>query len=210
MKDMVQTLFPTEGEGFVTNNRGPDTHYGQSTTIQAAKEVARRWHLLHANRPMSVGQISKRGGGAFAPHLSHQDGCDVDVRPLRKDGANIGVDISSPQYDAGLTKELIELWWKSAPVKLVVFNDRACIAAGLSREHAGHGNHFHVRLRAFHEVIREGDRGSDVAEVQQRLRLTPDGRFGPNTTAAVKAFQKGRGLAADGVVGPGTWAALVS
>lgn len=36
-----------------------------------------------------------------------------------------------------------------------------------------------------------------------------DGRFGPQTEAAVKAFQSSKGLAADGIVGPQTWPRLV-
>lgn len=57
-------------------------------------------------------------------------------------------------------------------------------------------------------------RGPDVAQVQQRLAALgydpgpADGIFGRRTEAAVKSFQRSRGLVVDGIVGPGTWAAL--
>lgn len=44
------------------------------------------------------------------------------------------------------------------------------------------------------------NRGYDVEEI--------DGRFGPKTEAAVKAYQSDHGLDVDGIVGPKTWDAL--
>ncbi|MFP2929888.1 peptidoglycan-binding protein, partial [Pyxidicoccus sp. 3LG] len=60
-------------------------------------------------------------------------------------------------------------------------------------------------------TLRPGARGEPVRALQQRLNQlgfnsgTADGAFGPKTEAAVKAFQKSRGLTADGIVGPKTW-----
>jgi hypothetical protein len=57
-------------------------------------------------------------------------------------------------------------------------------------------------------------RGDEVFLAQRLLNeragagLKPDGLFGAATQAAIKAFQKRRGLAEDGVLGPVTWAAL--
>ncbi len=57
--------------------------------------------------------------------------------------------------------------------------------------------------------------GADTAAIQARLNalganppLVVDGIFGPNTLAAIKAFQSSRGIEADGIVGPITLNAL--
>lgn len=70
-----------------------------------------------------------------------------------------------------------------------------------------------VRVPTFPGLTRRGSRGGAVAEVQRRLKargwkITVDGDFGPSTEAVVKAFQKEKGLAADGIVGSMTWTAL--
>ena len=65
-------------------------------------------------------------------------------------------------------------------------------------------------------TIRQGDTGSYVQIMQQRLKElgyftgTVDGIFGPNTTTIVKRFQTDNGLTADGVVGRTTWNKLLN
>lgn len=57
-------------------------------------------------------------------------------------------------------------------------------------------------------LLKRGSSGDSVKDLQRRLNVTVDGDFGPQTEAAVKAFQTSRGLVADGIVGPYTWKAL--
>jgi L,D-transpeptidase ErfK/SrfK len=60
-------------------------------------------------------------------------------------------------------------------------------------------------------ILRLGDSGPDVREIQQRLQVLGyyqgdiDGVFGPITENAVIAFQKDNKLDADGIVGPLTY-----
>jgi len=63
-------------------------------------------------------------------------------------------------------------------------------------------------------VVKSGSNGHPIKTLQYLLRargesVAVDGVFGPNTEAAVKAFQASHGVATDGIVGPVTWAALV-
>jgi lysozyme len=62
-------------------------------------------------------------------------------------------------------------------------------------------------------VLKAGADGKAVKRLQRALTdaghaVAVDGDFGPATKRAVKAFQAAKGLTADGVVGPATWAAL--
>ena len=57
-------------------------------------------------------------------------------------------------------------------------------------------------------VVKRGDRGAAVRQVQSALGIAVDGVFGAQTEQAVKRFQKRKGLTADGVVGPQTRDAL--
>lgn len=57
-------------------------------------------------------------------------------------------------------------------------------------------------------VLKEGDRGEAVKEVQRLLGLVSDGVFGPRTKAAVARFQALHDLPVDGICGDDTWELL--
>ena len=60
------------------------------------------------------------------------------------------------------------------------------------------------QVRTAQRLLRELDYpGADM------LPLTVDGIFGSNTDYAVKCFQKGNGLSADGIIGKDTWKVLI-
>lgn len=64
------------------------------------------------------------------------------------------------------------------------------------------------------KTLKRGDKGNDVWALQEALVKNgfdcgaPDGKFGPNTERWVKAFQKAKGLKADGIAGEKTLIAL--
>ncbi len=65
-------------------------------------------------------------------------------------------------------------------------------------------------------ILERGERGVSVLQLQKRLVAAgykpgnPDGIFGYGTQSAVLAFQRAKGLSADGIAGPKTLAALAS
>lgn len=64
-------------------------------------------------------------------------------------------------------------------------------------------------------TIKRGSTGDDVKLVQRFLAVvsTHDpgyGTFGPATELAVRGYQRSQGLVADGIVGPQTWARILS
>jgi hypothetical protein len=80
-------------------------------------------------------------------------------------------------------------------------------------------NAYHTKMAAAYKrwksgaaVVRQSADGT-VLQLQQRLvahgfKVATDGIRGPKTDAALKAFQKAKGLVVDGIAGSATWAAL--
>lgn len=70
-----------------------------------------------------------------------------------------------------------------------------------------------VEMASSVPTLRRGSRGADVHVLQQALcaagyTVETDGIFGRETRDAVISYQRDRGLAPDGVVGPMTWHAM--
>lgn len=73
---------------------------------------------------------------------------------------------------------------------------------------------FGPKTRAACPVLKKGSTGNLVWLLQAALYINGqvmdlDGSFGPGTYNAVKAFQKSKKLAQDGLVGPATWTVIV-
>ncbi|HET7568469.1 MAG TPA: peptidoglycan-binding protein [Gaiellaceae bacterium] len=87
----------------------------------------------------------------------------------------------------------------------------AALRQALAGESGGGGT---TSAQAPTTTLKPGDSGTQVTLLQQALAAlgyspgTADGTYGSGTKQAVSAFQQAQGLAADGVVGPQTLAAL--
>lgn len=57
-------------------------------------------------------------------------------------------------------------------------------------------------------ILKKGDTGNRVRDLQRLLNITQDGIFGEDTERAVCEFQKSHSLVVDGIVGAQTWALL--
>jgi hypothetical protein len=97
----------------------------------------------------ALGDVSLEHGGDIRGHTSHEVGLDVDLRPMRKDGAQCssGTNYRYASYSRAATRALIKAIRAAAPghVKLIYFNDPVLISEGLVSAYPGHDNHLHIR-----------------------------------------------------------------
>jgi peptidoglycan hydrolase-like protein with peptidoglycan-binding domain len=107
---------------------------------------------------------------------------------------------------AGVTKAQLTL---RAPSVSISGNTTVVVGPGNTQQLMNPAAGTHAQLQA-------GSKGIAVRELQQRLNgsgaakppLRVDGSFGPLTDGALKAFQTGAKLTANGIADPGTWAKL--
>jgi penicillin-insensitive murein DD-endopeptidase len=216
----IESLLPVSGVGFRTNNRTNNSHFATQVTHDLLIKIAGLWHDLHPNNPISIGQISHKGGGEFPPHHQHRLGIEADMRLLSKNGQDLILNFESPQYSRDLTREFVKLLRANARMHRVFFNDPKLMAEGLTSHAAGHNDHLHLWFEEEQEstprVLRNFTKGDDVKRLQEKLIAAgfpieggADGKFGDHTEDAVRAFQAAHPpLTANGIADEATQSAL--
>lgn len=116
--------------------------YPHPIMMQAILRVALEWQAIDRRR-IGIGNISRADAFDDEDHDSHQDGLQVDVRLIRKDGLEMPVTWKDRQYDKEATSKVIELFRTFAPVKFVLFNDTSIPFVKIAKRH---DDHFHVAL----------------------------------------------------------------
>jgi Penicillin-insensitive murein endopeptidase len=141
----VNTQLPAAGPGFYARSLLA-RRFGQPDTIRALQAIGAAWQRAHPSGPrIGIGDISFHGGGPMPPHKSHQNGLDVDIRPVRNDGQEQAVRHDLPSYSRSLTQELVDRVRANGvlAVQYIFFNDPAIRGV---RPWPGHDDHLHVRF----------------------------------------------------------------
>ena len=131
------------GGGYYTYGTpgGGAGQYGVPDAISLIQNVAKSWN----GTPFGVGNISLANGGKFKPHKSHRNGANIDIRPMRADGAQVPADWRKPGYDRAATRRLIDAFRASGQVQSILFNDPAIKGVA---PYPKHDDHFHVNVRS--------------------------------------------------------------
>jgi murein endopeptidase len=148
---------PAEGPGYYTYNPatqappgGPDRTWGHARVVREVLELGEWWARTHPDAPrLGIGDLSRPRGGPFhgpvVGHASHQNGLDVDIRLVRRDGAEAAVDQSS--YDPALTQALVDRL-VARGASLVLIGPRLHLHGppGVVMPWPNHDDHLHVRF----------------------------------------------------------------
>lgn len=137
------TPLPTPGASYYSYSSG-DRQWGTAATIAAIKSVCDAFVVKKPGVLVGVGDISFRLGTYMSPHDTHRKGRNIDIRPIRKDGAQSPVTIDDDQYDRDATKILVELLRANSNVYSILFNDTEIKNVSW---HEGHHNHLHVTMK---------------------------------------------------------------
>ena len=160
---------------FITRER---SNFGTREMVAAIEQAVDRVHQVHGNaHPLVIGDLSKRNGGPFLPHKSHQAGTDADIGYYFAGGITPDrLKAASPRtmdtartwtfVESMLNNEQVEYIFthrnleralykhardvvKLSPEKLAqYFSYPQANKTGILRHLRGHDDHLHIRFHA--------------------------------------------------------------
>ena len=180
-------------------------NYGTQEMVDAIVEAVDAVHAKHPNTPrLPIGNLSRKGGGRFPPHKSHQNGRDADIGYyLRKGHSERRLKLANRRtMDTPRVWTFLESLIADNKVQYI-FSDRRLIRAlhrhardvekvpkekldkifpyskgpGIIRHLRGHADHLHIRFHA----------PESQAAVKEFVR-----RNGPNALKPVPRYAKVR------------------
>ena len=124
----------------------PDRTWGTAYLVHEMLDLGEWWARTHPKQPrLGIGDLSLREGGPVMGHASHENGLDVDIRLVRADGREAGVDAGS--YDRGMTQVLVDrLVTQGASLVLIGPSLDLRGPSGIVMRWPNHDNHVHVRF----------------------------------------------------------------
>lgn len=134
-----------EESGYYTYGTPPGgrAQYAHPQMLNFIFKLEYSWSAID-ERKIGIGNISLAEGRIFPPHVSHRKGLEVDIRPIRKDGAKSPVSWSSKDYDQIATSKLVDLIWQTGMVNKIGFNDPKIARVSFMK---GHDDHLHVEVK---------------------------------------------------------------
>lgn len=139
---------PSSGPGFYSYTYSY-RQWGTPSMIYGLTSVGQSWKNKHPSWPkIGIGDISLKNGGYFPPHVSHQTGKDVDIRPVSKTGYVGPLTIYSGLYSSYRNKDLITQHIKQKMnVNIILFNDPNIYGPlWYVIYYVNHHHHMHVRI----------------------------------------------------------------
>lgn len=134
-------LMPPSEDGSYRLSTGPDDnrHWGRPETIRMLILVAREWHKRHGSKAViQIGDISRRDGGPFPPHVTHRDGCNIDITTSPKNICHVSYE------DQKLTLELARLFFQYGAKEILYNGDLVLREESRVTKWPKHDDHFHV------------------------------------------------------------------
>lgn len=171
----VATVLPASEHVHI---KRPRAAYGTPKTIDLVQRAVSQYRRAHAGAPkVVIGDISRKGGGRFYPHASHQTGRDIDLGYVVRGSGHTRVGkLSYANVDVARTWALIEAFIDTKQVVYVFVDYRIQEqlyeharahgvsqreldglfqyphgrgrAHGIIRHWPNHRHHFHVRFRS--------------------------------------------------------------